>query len=238
MKLIIDIGNTAVKMALFKDKQLLNSSVFNECNIENVLAFIGGAKISATIISSVRAINDAVRAVSMQYNALLLSENTPLPISIDYKTPDTLGKDRVAAVVGASYCFNGKDVLVIDAGTCLTIDFIKADKHYIGGRISPGLAMRFAALHEFTAKLPLIKRVNDSKLIGNDTESSIISGVQEGIIAEVETIITTFRKENNDTIVIITGGDCFFFEKALKNSIFANSFLVMEGLNEILDYNE
>jgi len=167
-----------------------------------------------------------------------LNENTPLPITIDYKTPDTLGRDRIAAVVGASFLFPMQDVLVLDAGTCLTIDFINKRKEYKGGRISPGIGMRYKALNQFTSNLPLCEFSEIRMNIGDDTNSSIISGVQKGILAEVREIINVYKMENKDTIIAVTGGDCFFFEKELKSSIFANPFLVMEGLNEILDYNE
>ena len=172
------------------------------------------------------------------YSAEVLSEKTPLPIINNYKTSLTLGKDRLAAVVGASVLYPGKDVLVFDAGTCLTIDFINSDKEYVGGRISPGIEMRYNALHTFTDKLPLIKSEKNTLVIGNDTKTSIISGVQQGILAEVKTIISEYKSKNTDTVFVFTGGDSFYFEKELKNSIFANPNLVLIGLNEILDYNE
>jgi type III pantothenate kinase len=127
---------------------------------------------------------------------------------------------------------------VFDAGTCLTIDFITKEKAYKGGRISPGIAMRYKALHQFTNQLPLCNYSSETVFMGYDTESSIISGVQQGILAEVREIINVYKKENKETIITVTGGDCFFFEKELKNSIFANPNLVLIGLNEILDYNE
>ncbi len=238
MKLIIDIGNTAVKIALFKDKELVSVGQFSNCTLKNINKFIKGRKISRAIISSVVALNEGVLEVLEVFDALLLDENTPLPIKNNYKTKNTLGKDRLAAVVGATTSYKGKDIVVFDAGTCLTVDFITADKCYVGGRISPGIAMRYKALSEFTNKLPHCKISDKSELIGDDTQSSIISGVQQGILAEVRGVINLYKKQNKDTINVVTGGDCFFFEKALKNSIFANPFLVLEGLNEILDYNE
>ena len=238
MKLIIDIGNTAVKTALFEDKQLISSAVLNDCTVQNILVFVGGHSISSTIISSVKAINTDTEKIIQHFNALFLNENTPLPITIDYKTPNTLGRDRIAAVVGASVLFPKQDVLVFDAGTCLTADFVNKEKVYKGGRISPGIMMRYKALNQFTNKLPLCEFSESSMLLGDDTNSSIISGVQQGTLAEVRDIINVYKKENKDTIISVTGGDCFFFEKELKSSIFANPFLVMEGLNEILDYNE
>ena len=238
MKLIIDIGNTAVKTALFEDKQLISSAVLNDCTVQNILFFVGGHSISSTIISSVRALNADTEKIIQYFSALFLNENTPLPIKIDYKTPNTLGRDRIAAVVGASVLFPKQDVLVFDAGTCLTADFVNKEKVYKGGRISPGIMMRYKALNQFTNKLPLCEFSESSMLLGDNTNSSIISGVQQGILAEVRDIINVYKKENKDTIISVTGGDCFFFEKELKSSIFANPFLVMEGLNEILDYNE
>ena len=238
MKLIIDIGNTAVKIALFKGKQLHNTTILDDCTLKNILGFVNNQDISGTIISSVKDINTDIKNLIHHFDALFLDFNTFLPIVIDYKTPNTLGRDRVAAVVGASVLFPKQDVLVFDAGTCLTIDFITKEKVYKGGRISPGIEMRYKALHQFTNQLPLCNYLSESVLMGYDTESSIISGVQQGILSEVREIINVYKKENKKTIISVTGGDCFFFEKELKNSIFANPFLVMEGLNEILDYNE
>jgi len=238
VKLIIDIGNTAVKIALFKGKQLHNITVEDDCTLKNILGFVNNQDISATIISSVKDINTDIEKLIHHFDALFLDFNTLLPIIIDYKTPNTLGKDRIAAVVGASILFPKQDVLVFDAGTCLTIDFITEERVYKGGRISPGIAMRYRALHQLTNQLPLCSFSSERILMGYDTESSIISGVQQGILAEVREIINVYKKENKETIITVTGGDCFFFEKELKNSIFANPFLVMEGLNEILDYNE
>jgi type III pantothenate kinase len=238
VKLIIDIGNTAVKIALFKGKQLQNTAIFDECTLQNILGFVNKHDISGTIISSVKDINADIKKLIHHFDALLLDFNTLLPIIIDYKTPNTLGMDRIAAVVGASVLFPKQDVLVFDAGTCLTIDFITKEKVYKGGRISPGSAMRYKALHQFTNQLPLCNYSSETVFMGYDTESSIISGVQQGILAEVREIINVYKKENKETIIAVTGGDCFFFEKELKNSIFANPNLVLIGLNEILDYNE
>ncbi|CAI8367259.1 MAG: Type III pantothenate kinase [Cryomorphaceae bacterium] len=238
MKLIIDIGNTAVKAALFEAKQLITSTVFNDCTLQNILVFIGKQTISETIISSVKLVDSDLKQIIQYFDAHLLNESTLLPITIDYETPSTLGKDRIAALVGASFLFPNQDILVLDAGTCLTIDFINKRKIYKGGRISLGIAMRYKALNQFTSNLPLCEFSDSSMIMGYDTSSSIISGVQQGILAEVREIINIYKMENKDTIIIVTGGDCFFFETELKSSIFAYPFLIMEGLNEILDYNE
>ena len=238
MKLIIDIGNSAVKVALFKEKWLLRTTELEHCSINNITNFLLQEVVTKTILSSVKDIDKQTLEVITHYKAIVLDEQTPLPIKISYKTPDTLGKDRIAGTVAASCLYKDKNVLVLDFGSCFTVDVLNKEKEYIGGRISPGLTMRYNALYQFTDQLPLCKMTNTESFIGNDTTSSINSGVQHGMISEVKEVIDTFRKENKDTVVILTGGDCFFFEKALKNSIFANPFLVMEGLNEILDYNE
>jgi type III pantothenate kinase len=227
-----------VKAALFKGKNLKSTVVFKECKLKNILSFVNDQNISGTIISSVREINSDIKELIDHFDAFLLDFNILLPIVINYKTPQTLGSDRIAALVGASVLFPNKDVLVFDAGTCLTIDFITKEKVYKGGRISPGIAMRYKALYQFTDQLPLCKFSSESILMGGDTKSSIISGVQQGILSEVREIINFYKQENKETTIAVTGRDCFFFEKALKNSIFAKPFLVMEGLNEILDYNE
>jgi len=238
LKLIIDIGNSSVKIAVFKGKQLLCSEKQEKITADYLLTFTQEYSIKRTIISSVIKRNKEIDNIITHFDAIYLSTVTPLPIHLNYKTPKTLGKDRVSAIVGASVQFPSVPVLVFDAGTCLTFDFIDKKKVYHGGRISPGIKMRFDALHHFTAELPLIEGHKHHNRIGDDTDSSIISGVQAGILAEVDAIIDDFRKENEALIVIGTGGDCFFFEKELKNSIFADPFLVLKGLNEILDYNE
>jgi len=238
VKLIIDIGNTAVKTALFEGKHLISSAILDDCTLQSILVFVGAQTISNAIISSVKSVDTDLEQIIKHFDAHFLNENTSLPITIDYKTPYTLGKDRIAAVIGAFCLFPKQDVLVLDAGTCLTIDFISKEKSYKGGRISPGILMRYRALNQFTSNLPLCEFSERSKVIGDDTNSSIISGVQQGILAEVREIINVYKMKNKDTIIAVTGGDCFFFEKELKSSIFANPFLVMEGLNEILDYNE
>ena len=196
MKLIIDIGNTAVKIALFKGKRLHNTTIIDDCTLKNILGFVNNQDISGTIISSVKDINADIKKLIHHFDALLLDFNTLLPIIIDYKTPNTLGMDRIAAVVGASVLFPKQDVLVFDAGTCLTIDFITKEKVYKGGRISPGITMRYKALHQFTNQLPLCGGGGETVFMGYDTESSIISGVQQGILAEVREIINVYKNNS------------------------------------------
>jgi type III pantothenate kinase len=159
-----------------------------------------------------------------------------IPIFTNYNTPETLGKDRLAGIVGANKEYPNKNILVIDAGSCITFDFFMDDT-YCGGRISPGLQMRYDALYTFTNQLPQISISDTHFMIGKDTNSSIISGVQQGAIDEMDAVIDIFRKENKDSVVILCGGDYNFFDKHLKNSIFADPFIVLKGLNIILEFN-
>jgi type III pantothenate kinase len=238
LKLAIDIGNTSTKLALFEGKVLFAKSNINECRLKSIQEFVANKEVSATIISSVKAINSEILSISDYYKGFILSKNMSIPIKNNYKNSNTLGKDRLAAVVGANSLYSKRDIIVFDAGTCLTVDFVSAKGEYIGGRISPGIEMRYKALHTFTDKLPLGQKEKTIPIIGTDTNSSISSGVQQGILAEVKLIISEYRLQKPDTVAVITGGDCFFFEKELKNSIFANPNLVLIGLNEILDFNE
>ena len=234
MNLVIDIGNTLVKYAVFNDKEIIKFEKSDDFDTKIIDDLLQKHIIKNIIISSVRGKVTLKRDLNITY----LSESTKLPISMKYKTPHSLGKDRLAGVVAASVLYPNKNILIIDAGTCLTMDFIDKNKVYFGGRISPGVEMRYNSLNKLTKNLPKLTLNQSYSPIGVDTNSSIVSGVQNGIIAEVETIINDFRKENENLFVILTGGDTIFFENALKNIIFADQNLVLKGLNEILKYNE
>jgi type III pantothenate kinase len=170
---------------------------------------------------------------------LRLHHQLPLPIRLNYATPHTLGMDRIAAVAGASAHFEKRDLLVIDAGTCITYDFLNKDLIYSGGAISPGIRMRFKALHTFTGQLPFInwKNGDHAEMTGDSTETSIVSGVVNGAISEVTGFIDHYRSHYDNLQVVMTGGDLETFDKALKNRIFADPNLVLLGLNKILRYN-
>tara|TARA_B110000003_G_scaffold241605_1_gene248942 strand:- start:304 stop:1014 length:711 start_codon:yes stop_codon:yes gene_type:complete len=234
MNLIIDIGNTLVKYAVFNNDQLVEILKTSEIETGKVNTLIKEFDIKNVIISSVR----KEMNWNLDVEVIHLSHKTSLPINLNYKTPETLGKDRIANIVAVSEEYPNKNAVVIDAGTCITYDFINENKEYLGGRISPGLEMRYKSLNEFTELLPKLSVSGESKFIGDDTDSSILSGVEQGVLSEVDSLISVFRKENEDLIVVVTGGDTFFFENALKNSIFADQNLVLKGLNIILKYNE
>jgi type III pantothenate kinase len=168
---------------------------------------------------------------------IFLDENTPIPITIRYKTPATLGKDRLAAAAGANYLQPHKNILVIDAGTAITYEFIDSKGVFTGGNISPGMTTRFRALNHFTGKLPLVNETDDVPFIGDSTETAIIAGVVNGIIYEMDGYIDALKTRYEDFFVFLTGGHSFYFERRLKNHTFAESNLVLTGLNRILEYN-
>lgn len=240
MNLVIDIGNSKTKLALFRDGRIITSEqveVLTVSLLDRMQSEYTG--ITHAILCSVRELDPSI----MEYLTgafpffLELNKSTPLPIINAYRTPATLGMDRLAAVVGASNIFPGKDVLVIDAGTALTFDLVTSDNRYIGGNISPGLNMRFNALHHYTGSLPLVVEKDDFPVLGETTEAAIVAGVEQGMVLEIDGFIDKIKAIYTDPEVILTGGDSKFFDKKLKNSIFVNQNLVLIGLNEILNFN-
>ena len=243
LNLVIDVGNSRTKLAVFNDNHLTSSTAIQELTKEEVLSFIKPIpeKVKNVMISSV---DKNFPELDSFFNGcfdhfLQLSHELSLPIQMEYETPETLGMDRLSAVVGARSHFPDADILVIDAGTCITYDFISKTGKYLGGGISPGVNMRFNALHNFTGRLPLIDWKNDEKidLIGNNTQNAMKSGVLNGVIAELEGIITEYECNHPALKIVVTGGDSKIFDFVSKKSIFADPNLVLLGLNKILRYN-
>jgi len=246
MKLIIDYGNTFVKLALFQEDSIISIKSCNSTATKEVIDLLRNVNknsdfaniINNAIVSSVINYPEDVKSwLNQEFNLLELDTSTLLPITLNYKTLETLGKDRIALAVAAAQLYPHKNVLIIDAGTCITYDFIDKHKEYQGGSISPGIQMRFKALNTFTDKLPLINPTDNVELLGKSTSESISSGVMNGVYSEIDGIIDKYKINFPDIEVILTGGDIIYFDKKLKNNIFANSNLVLKGLNMILDYN-
>ena len=237
MNLVVDIGNTRVKFACFEENKILKQ-VVDSASSEDLPQEIKTLEIDRAIVSASGKISEKLIRCIEQYagEILIMDSQTPIPIALQSSTPDTVGLDRKAACVGASVLFPWKNCLVFDAGTALTIDLLSAEKGMIGGNISPGLNLRFNSLHTFTARLPLLQPNEINSLFGNSTKESILSGVQQGILFEVEAYINEAIKEFPDICPVFTGGDAHFFVKNLKSSIFAEPDLVVIGLNRILKY--
>tara|TARA_R110001632_G_scaffold229233_1_gene365181 strand:+ start:2842 stop:3567 length:726 start_codon:yes stop_codon:yes gene_type:complete len=236
MQLIIDVGNTKIKLAVFQgDKLLEKRETYLEPFIEAVMAIVKGRPIEKAIISSVGRLNEQqMRAVQNRFPTVVLNHKTPLPFLNAYKTPETLGVDRLALVSAFAKAYPKQNGLIIDAGTCITYDFINAEGVYQGGAISPGLRLRYTSLHNLTAHLPLLESKEIEQWIGDTTESAIHSGVYNGLIQEIDGVIVQYKDEYEPLVVILTGGDAHILSKRLKNSIFAHSNFLLEGLNYIL----
>ncbi|PLX00138.1 MAG: pantothenate kinase [Marinilabiliales bacterium] len=242
MKLVIDIGNTLAKIAVFNKSDIIDFKSIDMISYSSIKQMLDTyPDISTGIIASVREMDpDFFSFLDSNIRLMQLNEFTPLPFENNYKSPHSLGYDRIAAVAGASGIFQLDNVLVINAGTCITYDVITAENKYLGGGISPGIQMRFKALHTFTGKLPLIKPGIESTIdiIGNTTERSILSGVLNGVVCEIDGIISSYKLQFPELKVIISGGDYKYFDKSLKNNIFASPNIVLTGLNRIHNFNE
>ncbi|MDZ7612622.1 MAG: type III pantothenate kinase [Flavobacteriaceae bacterium] len=239
MNLVIDIGNTQGKAAVFRKEVLLEKVIFAKNDLLKVLnKFYKEHPIKKGILSSVAGLEEETyTAIRNEYNFIFLGSETKVPFENLYKTPKTLGVDRIALMSAAAVQFPKLPVLVIDAGTCITYDLLTEENKYFGGAISPGIDMRYKALHQFTANLPLLTKEDEIPAIGDTTKSAMHSGVLNGIVLEIEGIIAQQINKNKKLTVILTGGDTNFLSKKLKSTIFAKPNFLLEGLNSILIHN-
>jgi type III pantothenate kinase len=239
MILTVDVGNTRIKSAVFEDNILLERFVFVKEELQNNIHFIL-EKYKTTTHLVVASVGNIEKEVFLSFNNRLkidfITQNDRFPFINDYATPKTLGIDRMVLASGATLSFPDQNRLVIDAGTCVTYDFIDQNNHYIGGAISPGLRLRYESLHNYTAKLPLLKLENPNYTIGKSTQESIHSGVANGLAYEIDGFIDNYKAQFSNFIIILTGGDSEFLAKRLKNTIFANSNFLLESLNQTFQY--
>ncbi|SDK91386.1 type III pantothenate kinase [Salinimicrobium catena] len=240
MNLIIDVGNTLSKVAVFQQDELIERFTVEKPDLSKKIEkiFSRHPDLDGVIISKVSQAEFSLpQNLQKKMPIINLDAGTRLPFENLYATPQTLGADRKALVAAAVKEYPGKSVLVIDAGTCITYDFKNEKDQYLGGAISPGLKMRFKALNSFTANLPLVEAREEAELIGDSTLTSIRSGVVKGILKEIDGVIEEYKEKYPELVTIITGGDAQFLSINLKNSIFANSNFLLEGLNHILEFN-
>lgn len=239
-KLILDFGNTLKKAAVFQEDKMLDFRSTSGDIVQIIEDFKRAyPELGSTILSSVVNIDLHLKHyLQSNFKFLLFDHQTKIPIRNRYGTPETLGKDRLAAAVGAHLIYPQNNVLVIDAGSSITYELKSDQGEYMGGAISPGILMRAKALNHFTHQLPLVQPTNNVSLLGKDTNSSLLSGIVNGTIAEVNAMIEAFQNQYDGLKIILTGGDVFYFEKSLKYDIFASENLLLNGLNYILDYNE
>lgn len=238
MNLVIDIGNTVAKVALYEGNERVLVSKISDLNCAELDGIISGNMISRAIVSSVRELPDFVTdlLLSRIKSVHTLSHRSLLPFTIKYETPETLGTDRIAAVAGAYRIFPGADMLVIDAGSAITYDYISGN-NYNGGNISPGIHMRFRALNQFTGRLPLIADTGSYTFPGRNTSDAIKAGVISGVVYEINEYIRTFKKEHTENKIILTGGDSSWIREKISPEVLFQPDIVTDGLNFILEYN-
>lgn len=238
--LLIDVGNTLIKTALSDATGIKDYRNWEK--VEDLTKYAVSEKVSRVFISSVtdRHVDIAISLEKIA-SVKIFSKETPLPLKVHYKTKDTLGLDRVAAIMGAYELFPDQNNLVIDIGTCITYDFLDKGGNYYGGAISPGIGIRLRSLHDYTSKLPQIE-ISDHKnwpdVTGDSSVNSILSGVINGILFEIEGFISTYSGQYELLNTIITGGDSYRFESTIKAHIFVAPKLILIGLNRILKENE
>ena len=240
MNLIADIGNNSAKFFLFSGKQMILHTRITGNNYGIIGEWREQYEIERAIVSSVI---DLTEEQKMHFTALAcpllwFNSTADTPLDIAYRTPGTLGSDRLAAAVGAWDIQPGKNLLVIDAGSAITIDFVSRDGTYHGGNIAPGIKMRLKALHQFTGRLPMVEKEGDTPTFGYDTETAIRSGVLKGIAHEIDGYIEETRSKYGDIFVFLTGGDENSLKNMIKSRIFADKYLVARGLNRILQNYE
>lgn len=239
MNLVIDVGNTRVKAAVFERSKLLVMEYFKrEEIIKELKKIFKTYQIREAIIANVALVSSEVlEEINKMVTLTRVNSLMKLPFTNNYATPHTLGLDRLALVFGAVLKYKNQNMLIIDAGTCITYDFVDKENKYFGGAISPGLEMRYKSLNHFTSKLPLLEVTIPNQFVGNSTEESIHSGVVNGLLQEIEGVISQYKNKYSDLTVVLTGGDTNFLSKQLKSSIFANQNFLLEGLNRILIFN-
>lgn len=239
MILTIDVGNSRIKAAVFENNNLVEHFVFLKEEIDNSILKILEKYISISdlVISSVGTVEiETFLKLSNILKVHFIDHQTAFPFKNLYQTPLTLGIDRMVLSAGAVIQFPNKNRLVIDAGTCITYDFIDEMDNYLGGAISPGLKLRYKSLNNYTARLPLLGLENPQNFIGNTTNSAIHSGVVNGLVHEIDGFIEDFKTKYSNFIIILTGGDTVFLAKRLKNTIFANSNFLLESLSNTFQY--
>lgn len=233
MQLVLDIGNTAIKAAWFRGRELLEIRQINDQASVLPDQFNHPIPPDRVIVSSVRD-KDPEFLSAFSVPVHYLNSSTPLPFILQYDTPQTLGADRIANAAGAIVRFPGQNTLIIDTGTCLKIDLVLAGGIYAGGSISPGFRMRYQAMHAFTGRLPLLDSASEADLTGTSTAGSMHSGVINGMAAEIDGMISRYLGMFPEIFCILTGGDAAIFSGKLKSRIFAAPTLTLEGLNSIL----
>ena len=237
--MVIDIGNSFSKVGLFDKNILIEYKEFKLFSVDDIKSFFSSKTITNSIISNVSSYDKKVfEFLNMNSNLVLFDSEIKLPFKNKYGSVETIGNDRIALVSQASRLYPDKNVLVIDSGSCITYDFLNDKNEYLGGGISPGLNMKLKALNNQTARLPLVKKTQIKYLIGKSTETSILSGVINGTLGEINYIIEEYKKRYKKIVIILTGGDLNFLFNHIKNGILADPKFLLSGLNILIELNK
>ena len=237
--LCFDFGNTLLKFGVFKNDQLIKVDVLENDQPETITRTLDSYQPGHTILSSVIHHNPEIEKIMAQKSTFVkLDATVKLPFTTPVGKPETIGADRLALAAYASFFYKNQNNLVIALGSCITYNFINKYNSFIGGSISPGMQMRFKSMHDYTAKLPIVKVDWNFPLIGYDTKTNILSGVLQGMAAEIDGIIDEYQNKFEKFNVLLTGGDTANFVRHLKNKIFADPYLILKGLYAISKYNE
>lgn len=234
-----DFGNTLLKYGVFENEQLIKVENLQSDQPETISAVLQKYKPARTILSSVIYHNPEIeKELAKESSFLKLDATVKLPFTTPVSKPETIGADRLALAAYASFFYKNQNTLVIALGSCITYNFINKYHSFIGGSISPGMQMRFKAMHDLTAKLPIVEADWNFPLIGYDTRTNILSGVLQGMASEIDGIIDEYKTKFEKFNVLLTGGDTANFVRHLKNKIFADPWLILKGLYAISKYNE
>tara|TARA_Y100000766_G_C18898104_1_gene601979 strand:+ start:129 stop:854 length:726 start_codon:yes stop_codon:yes gene_type:complete len=239
MNLVLDIGNTRFKWAIFQNNEMLKFDANKSFSIDFLRTLLSTYnKIKNVCLSDTTNLHYDYKNLflNLNVNYIEVNQNCKLPIKISYSTPNTLGADRIALSVAASQNYSG-DKLIIDLGTCITYDLVR-NNDYIGGQISPGLNMRLASLNYYTGNLPKLDFCFTELLVGDNTKNSILIGIYDSVFFEIQNVIEKYKKRYPKIVIIVTGGDMNIVEKKIKNLNFSHPYLLMEGLNSIIAFNE
>jgi type III pantothenate kinase len=239
LNLIIDIGNSRVKVALFTSVEPVQMAVFQTLSPATLYTFLQGRDIRHAMVAASGAWPLWLRSWLDEHAAgwWELTDMTSLPFQCLYQTPETLGRDRIAGLAGALALEVPTPFLIIDAGTCITMDLLDAENVYRGGSIAPGVRMRLQAMHDYTHRLPMVEIDADAPWPGVDTSTSLLAGSFWGALLEIEASIQRYEEIHGNINIVITGGDAALLAEKLKRVIFARRDLVLLGLNHLLNYN-
>ncbi|MEQ1747308.1 MAG: type III pantothenate kinase [Saprospiraceae bacterium] len=240
MNLALDIGNTRTKSGIFEGNRLVEQAVWPDWTLDELLGYGTEAGANRVVFSSV-AVHDPemLRRMTEAFTvAMELTNEIPLPFRNAYRTPETLGKDRLAAVAGAQALFPGRNCMVVDCGTCIKYELLLGEGVYLGGNIAPGATMRLRAMHTFTARLPEAPMAMPDDAVGNSTETALQNGALRGAVLEIEGFARAYRERTGELTILLTGGDADFFKQHLNDpEIQVWPHLTLHGLNHILTYN-